>query len=135
MKGPLNDKGLNVATRRVAKIVLATIKKLGSSRGITLKKIHNYIQEEYPNTSTNIIRLNNTLDKALAFGAINKKSGKYVLGTAFKTLIENGRGTKSLSIIQARRRRRRRGRRGRSRSRRRGKKRSISLNRRSIKSK
>lgn len=62
-------------TRKVARIIFSTIKKIGYSRGVTLKKIHDYIQEEYPNSHANIVRLNNTLEKALAFGAINKKIG------------------------------------------------------------
>lgn len=63
-------------TKRVARIVLATIKKIGSSRGVTLKKIHDYIRDEYPNTPNDIVKLNNTLQKALLFGAVTKKNGK-----------------------------------------------------------
>lgn len=63
-------------TRRVARIVLSTIKKIGNSKGVTLKKIHDYIREEYPNSPNDIVRLNNTLEKALAFGAVSKKNGK-----------------------------------------------------------
>lgn len=61
-------------TRKVARVVFTTIKKIGS-RGATLKKIYNYIKKEYPHSSSNMMRLNNTLEKALAFGAVNKKMG------------------------------------------------------------
>ncbi|XP_030767843.1 uncharacterized protein LOC115891512 [Sitophilus oryzae] len=110
MKIPVKDKSLGHATRRVARIVLSTIKKIGNSRGVTLKKIHDYIKEEYPHNPTNIIRLNNTLEKALAFGAVNKRSGKYVLGDIIKELVESRTTKRAYGIIQARRRRRRRGR-------------------------
>lgn len=59
-------------TRKVARLVLSTIKRYGHTRGVTLKKIHDYIKEEYPNSPYNIVRINNTLQKALAFGAVTK---------------------------------------------------------------
>ncbi|XP_023013066.1 uncharacterized protein [Leptinotarsa decemlineata] len=113
-----------VTTRRVAMIVLSTIKKLGNSRGVTLKKIHDYIKEEYPNSPYNMMRLNNTLQKALAFGAVSKRNNRYVLGNIMRGMrgLNSSKGRK-YSVIQARRRRRRgrkggkKGRKGRSRKR------------------
>ncbi|CAG9814218.1 unnamed protein product [Phaedon cochleariae] len=97
-------------TRRVARIVFSTLKKIGSSRGVTLKKIHEYIRLKYPNSPNDIVKLNNTLQKALAFGAVNKRKDRYVLGNVLKGMIK---GHGSHKIIQARRRRSRRARRGR----------------------
>lgn len=63
-------------TRKVARMVFSTLKKIGNTRGINLRKIYEYIREEYPNTPTDIVRLNNTLQKALTFGAISKRDGR-----------------------------------------------------------
>ncbi|ENN81527.1 uncharacterized protein LOC109546748 [Dendroctonus ponderosae] len=93
-------------TRKVARVVFTTIKKIGS-RGATLKNIYNYIKKEYPHSLSNMIKLNNTLKKALAFGAVNKKMGnRYVLGNVIKALDKPSRQNRG--ITEARRRKRKR---------------------------
>lgn len=63
------------ATRKVALVVFSTLRQIGKSKGVTLKKIYQYIKDQYPDSSSNMIRLSNTIQKALAFGAVNKKAG------------------------------------------------------------
>ncbi|XP_050293479.1 uncharacterized protein LOC126734012 [Anthonomus grandis grandis] len=102
-----NGKPNSAITRPVARIIFSTLKKIGNSRGVTLKKIYDYIKTEYPNSSSNIIKLSNIMKKALAFGAVNKKHGnKYVLGSIIKTMERSPK--KGFSIVEARRRRRKR---------------------------
>lgn len=72
----VNMSSLAPVTRRVARIILSTVKKIGNTKGINLKKIYEYIRDEYPNTPKDIVKLNNNLQKALAFGVVSKKNGK-----------------------------------------------------------
>ncbi|CAH1963023.1 unnamed protein product [Acanthoscelides obtectus] len=75
--------------RRVAKVVLATLKKIGGTKGLSFKKIYESIRDEYPNTPRDLVNINNTLQKAIAFGAVaQKKNKKYVLGSVVKELMD-----------------------------------------------
>lgn len=71
------------ATRKVALVVFSTLRQIGKSRGVTLRKIYQYIKDQYPDSSSNMIRLSNTIQKALAFGAVNKKAGNRLVVFCF----------------------------------------------------
>ncbi|VEN41631.1 unnamed protein product [Callosobruchus maculatus] len=87
--------------RRMAKVVLSTIKKIGGSKGLTFKKIYESIGDEYPNTKRDIVSINNTLQKAIAFGAVaQRKDKKYVLGSVVKEIIDKKGGRRPYYVIE-----------------------------------
>ncbi|KAJ8917487.1 hypothetical protein NQ315_005536 [Exocentrus adspersus] len=102
-------------SRRVARIVLTTIKQLGKSRGVSLKKIHDYIKHAYPYTPSNIVKINNTLQKALTLGAVKKKKNRSVIKN-----IVNGQGVCLAYVLNTRKKARRAGKKKRRRKKGRG---------------
>nr|CAH7756946.1 unnamed protein product [Callosobruchus chinensis] len=72
----MSSRSVTTLKRRVAKVVLFTVKKIGGSKGLKFKEIYESIRKEYPNTPWDIVNINNTLQKAVAFGAVAQRKDK-----------------------------------------------------------
>nr|CAI5817461.1 unnamed protein product [Callosobruchus analis] len=97
----MSTKSVTRLKRRVAKLVLSTIRKIGGSKGLTFKEIFESIRDEYPNTPKDIVNINNTLQKAIAFGAVaQRKDKKYVLGSVVKEIMDRKGGRTPYYIIE-----------------------------------
>lgn len=94
--------------QRTTALVLAAIGKASLVNGATLEKITSYIKSQYPLQQRSAQTINKALDKAIAFGAVQKKRNKYVLGNVWKSITSSRRSSRRRRRSRSRRGRRRR---------------------------